>query len=148
MKKLLAILLLAFSLNAVALDPCYTGSWYDPERDGEGLVIEVLGDTTLAYFYTYSFHNSGQEWFLFQGDGAILDAFDTIKHSEDPFVAEVFDVGYAVIEPVNENEITFLHSYVLDLEVLSEENPSPWCLHEACTREYNYIRLTQPIDCE
>jgi len=59
--------------------PCISGSWFLPERDGEGYVIEILGPSLepemLAYFYTYD--DAGKQmWMLGQGfadgDTAVL----------------------------------------------------------------------------
>ena len=59
--------------------PCISGSWFLLERDGEGYVIEILGDSLapemLAYFYTYD-EAGNQMWMLGQGfangDTAVL----------------------------------------------------------------------------
>ena len=58
---------------------CISGSWFLPERDGEGYVIEILGPELepemLAYFYTYN-DAGNQMWMLGQGfadgDTAVL----------------------------------------------------------------------------
>ena len=60
--------------------PCISGSWFLPARDGEGYVIEIIGDSLepemLAYFYTYD-DAGNQMWLLGQGpingDTAVLD---------------------------------------------------------------------------
>ena len=60
--------------------PCISGSWFQPLRDGEGYVIEIIGDSLdpemLAYFYTYD-DTGNQMWMLGQGpingDTAVVD---------------------------------------------------------------------------
>lgn len=47
----------------------YSGSWYDPTHDGEGIILEILQDgTALVQWFTYD-HFGGQMWI--QGTGTI-----------------------------------------------------------------------------
>ena len=73
----------------------YSGAWYDPERDGEGFVIEVLpDDRVLVYWFTYAADDSGdQSWVL--GDGEFID--DGIIITPPPGTPE----AVAVIEDVH-----------------------------------------------
>lgn len=50
----------------------FSGAWYDPERDGEGFVIEVLpDDRALVYWFTYAPDGSGEQaWVM--GDGEFI----------------------------------------------------------------------------
>jgi hypothetical protein len=50
MRYLLTILLLAFSLPALAGD---SGSYYDPDVDGQGMQLSRHGDTIQIFVYTY-----------------------------------------------------------------------------------------------
>jgi hypothetical protein len=47
----------------------YSGAWYNPERSGEGFVIEVLpDDEAVVYWFTYQPDGSGQQaWMVGQG---------------------------------------------------------------------------------
>ena len=67
----------------MALDACYTGSWYDTQRDGEGINIEVLEELTVAYFYTFD-KNDNQAWFTLLGDKIL-----TMHQTVIPAMAEV-----------------------------------------------------------
>jgi hypothetical protein len=50
--------------------PDKSGSWYDPNRDGEGFVIEILPNgQQLVYWFTYNLAG-GQAWMLSLGEGS------------------------------------------------------------------------------
>ena len=59
--RLFALLLLVLGTPALAdgkglasIDATFSGSWYDPAHDGEGLLIEILdADRALGYWFTY-----------------------------------------------------------------------------------------------
>lgn len=56
-----------------ALEAGYTGQWYDPQRNGEGIVLEILpGNRALAYFFTYPRlgETGKQAWFV--GSGTVV----------------------------------------------------------------------------
>ena len=39
---------------APVIDARYSGNWYDPARNGEGVALEILDtQTALMYFFTY-----------------------------------------------------------------------------------------------
>jgi len=152
MKKiLLTIVLLLFSFPAFAVFDCQSGSWFDEERSGEGANVEVLNDTVLAYFYSHSAF--GQEWFVLQGprpvgDTVLFTVHDVVKLSEDPWEIISQEVGVASIEFIGEDALIFSFNYSLDLNRLGEEDiVTPWCLHEQCSGEFLYTRLTRPIPC-
>jgi len=48
----------------------FSGAWYNPERDGEGFIIEVLpDDRALVYWFTYRPDDSGEQaWMIAIGD--------------------------------------------------------------------------------
>lgn len=50
----------------------YSGAWYNPERSGEGFVVEILPDKRIVvYWFTYQPDDSGQQaWMV--GDGTFL----------------------------------------------------------------------------
>ncbi len=51
------------------IDACITGSYYDPERSGEGLQITALGDPVdYLSFNWYTYRDEQQFWFTGQGD--------------------------------------------------------------------------------
>ncbi len=44
------------------VEPGHTAAWYDPDRSGEGWVLEILNDDrATAYWYTYD-DDGGQRW--------------------------------------------------------------------------------------
>ena len=138
MRYVLAGILLLLSGSVFALDSCITGSWFDPERDGEGINIEVLEDKTLVYFYTY--RNQKQVWFI-SVDNVV---YTTRKKTEDPFSVDVFEVGSASIVAHDNDSLTF--RFKLDIDI--DRNAAiPWCLTQ-CFGEYEYVRLTQPVACQ
>lgn len=51
------------------LDQRFTGAWYNPDNDGQGLTLEIRQDgiTVLGFWYTYG-ENGTQRWFLMQGE--------------------------------------------------------------------------------
>lgn len=56
---------------AEAAVPRKSGSWFDPTRDGEGYVLEVLPDgRPLVYWFTYNLAG-GQAWMVGIGDRSV-----------------------------------------------------------------------------
>ncbi len=50
--------------------PRKSGSWYDPARDGEGFVLEILPDgTQVAYWFTYDI-DGNQAWMVAAGSSS------------------------------------------------------------------------------
>lgn len=86
---ILLFLLLAFSVQAIEINPYLSGSWYNPDQDGHGFAVEVLSaEQSVFYWYVYNpdgtptflimladnvgdtmqgtaYHNSGMEWGVF-----------------------------------------------------------------------------------
>jgi hypothetical protein len=72
--QLLPALLLGCAMPAAAgslsLDPSFTGSWYDPDQSGHGLMLQVLpGNRILAAWLTFD-AAGGQAWFVASGSYA------------------------------------------------------------------------------
>jgi len=68
---LLPMLLLAgdaaSAQNGFVIDSRMTGSWYDPAKNGQGFLLEVLGDDkALIYWFTYD-ESGRQRWFIGEG---------------------------------------------------------------------------------
>lgn len=136
---LLMALLMAFTAPALALDPCYTGAWGDPDRDGEGITISVLDDgRTLAYMY--AFGSEGRAWYVMTSrpDGA-LTMFGALKTSEDPYNANTHNVGDATITPIDGDTIEFTYSLRLDID--RKNATIPWCSNNLCEGSYTYTRI-------
>ena len=52
-----------------AVDATFSGAWYDPEHEGEGFLVQVLGDDrAVVYWFTYT-DDGRQRWLL--GVGAV-----------------------------------------------------------------------------
>jgi CubicO group peptidase (beta-lactamase class C family) len=52
-----------------ALDKRFSGSWYNPETNGQGINLEILDDSKRLVGYWYTFGASGERrWFTFDGD--------------------------------------------------------------------------------
>ncbi len=56
----------------------YAGAWFNPERDGEGFIIEVLpDDRAVVYWFTYQPDGSGQQaWMTGVGQMLLAPIFD------------------------------------------------------------------------
>lgn len=67
------------------VDARFSGSWYDPSRDGEGWLIEVLDERT-AQIYGFTFPGAGESgeqlWLTgtghIDGDGVVVDRLDRL----------------------------------------------------------------------
>lgn len=65
-----------------AITAAFSGSWYNPDEDGQGFLLEVLPDQRLAaYWFTYDLADGQQLWIVGQGsilgDSAVVDAIVT-----------------------------------------------------------------------
>jgi hypothetical protein len=66
-----------------------SGSWYNPDQDGHGFIIQVLADSrVLVYWFTYD-PSGNQVWFLGVGD---IEAGDLV-------ISEVFQTRGPVFGP-------------------------------------------------
>ncbi len=76
-----------------------SGSWFDPTHDGEGWVLEYLGDNRMVmYWFTYD-DTGKQAWFI--GVGAVngdIVTFDDVLISSGTRFGEVFDPQSVVLE--------------------------------------------------
>ena len=139
---LLILLLTAFTAPALALDPCYTGAWGDPDRDGEGITITVLDDgRTLSYFYTFG--SEGRAWYVMVGTD-VLTMYGAEKRADDPFSAITAEVGAATLIPIDGDTIAF--NYTLQLDV-DRSAAIPWCLGGHCSGSYTYTRIADRGAC-
>ena len=62
----------------------YSGTWFDPEANGEGFVIEVLpDDRAVVYWFTYAADDSGEQAWL-MGNGQIDLNISAISSNPQP----------------------------------------------------------------
>lgn len=143
MKAFLLAALLLISTPLMALDSCLSGSWYTPDRVGEGITLEIAENQVVGYFYTYG--SAERAWYVLAGDNDnnILTMYGTSKISEKPFAVFQSKVGTAVVTEIDSDNINFSFDIVLDID-----DANPWCLSGFCKGAYKYTRLTQPIPCE
>lgn len=75
----------------------YSGAWYNPERSGEGFVVEVLpNDEIVVYWFTYKPDESGEQvWMM--GTGTIEHAFTVAAPPPGPN-----PVGIAELETMHQ----------------------------------------------
>lgn len=102
----LGLLFMAHSVHA-ALDPAFTGAWFDPDFDGAGYFVEVLpDDLALVYWFTYD-DSGGQRWYIGVGNtGADRIVIDELMEPQggvfgadfDPDTVERIVVGRATLE--------------------------------------------------
>lgn len=136
---------LMFSTSAMAIDECFTGSWYDAEaNDGRGLDFQVLANEQIAgYFYTWY----GAERDLFLVAGSSEGGGDNLWLSGyQSFYGGEMYAGTATISVVDNDTILFTHTWKYDAR--NTDSTMRWCLNSTCTGEYEFTRLTQPIPCE
>lgn len=100
------LLLLTYDLCAQvpAVEPGHSAHWFNPERSGEGLVLEVLGDEK-AVIYWFTYDDEGNQRWLFdvgniQGDTIIFPALTATEGAKfgseyDPDDVETEVVGDA-----------------------------------------------------
>jgi hypothetical protein len=140
MKLLLAILLMS-STNVVALNQCYSGAWYDLERPGEGINLDISVKGQLSGFF-YTFATTSHVWFAMNGKPSDMTMYAVQKTSVDPWKATEFEVGAATILPITDDMIVFTYALHTDIYHLGD-----WCLKGYCSGQYVYTRITKPITC-
>lgn len=77
----------------------YSGAWFNPLRDGEGFILEVVDETTvLAYWFTYDAEGN-QMWMLGLGDldGAGLATL-TMQRASGGNFGDRFDPASVMLE--------------------------------------------------
>lgn len=110
--SLLLILLFLIPLQAAA-SGAYSGSWYNPDRDGEGFHVEVLPDNqVLVIWFTYpgatSPAETEQAWILGTGtiEGAEVTIVDAYK-GRGPSFGDGYDKDDLVIETWGDISLQF-----------------------------------------
>lgn len=93
----------------VVVDDRFSGAWFDPGHEGEGIVVEVHeGGRALVYWFTY--HSDGsQRWLL--GAGALRDGrldIDELVDTEGGRFGDGFDPADVKLTTRGSLSITFL----------------------------------------
>lgn len=80
------------NVESPTLDPGLSGSWYDPDKDGQGFTLQVIDDgQVLATWFTYDIEGN-QAWI--QGIGALTNKrleFESLRRFKGPRFGEDFD---------------------------------------------------------
>ena len=136
-----------FASPVVAIDECFTGSWYDTStEDGRGIDIQVLpNDRVAGYFYTWFQNDSSidRELFLIVANDAA--EFPVTFAAYQSLFTSTYNVGTAKLELIDNDHMIFSHNWKHDHH--NTDNTMRWCFSD-CIAEYEYTRLTQPIPCE
>ena len=107
-----ALVLMALLSPAIADDFSVTSGlsahWYNPERDGEGLVLEILDeDKALLYWFTYDAEGN-QRWLLDVGDIVGHEiVFPELTVTRGGRFGPDFDPDEVVLEVVGEASLKF-----------------------------------------
>lgn len=107
--RLLATLCILVPLTCTpAIDARYSASWYDPARNGEGWVLEILSPgLALLYWFTYD-EDGGQRWLTAVGsiDGQQIDFPDLVLTTGGRFGPD-FDPDEVVRSRVGSAQLEF-----------------------------------------
>ena len=148
MKTLLMTVLFMVSGSVFALDECFTGSWFDPDRVGEGINVEVNKDGALTVAYFYTFDKRGRQiWYSMIGEETLVMESTVVVDDVD-FITKTVDVGTAAVEPITNDVMVFGYVRLIEWNPIRKE--FTLCDKEAddtCEAIHVYRRLTQPIAC-
>ena len=138
--RLLASFLAVFTCLASAADirNYHSGTWYDPDRPGHGISVEVLDDESLVIFW-FAYHPDGTPmWLLTEadidGDSASGDAW---YFSGMPFGS--FDPGLLERQRWGTVSLTFLDCHTAQL---SYDSPMSYDGIPFGAGEVDLVRLT------
>lgn len=141
-RSIVISLLFLFSSGAMAIEACHTGSWYDPDRDGEGVNIEVIDGITVAYLYTFD-HEDRPSWYTMLGDQYLAMYQTVVVPDKTEFITKTQPVGVAQFELLTDDIIYF--NYLID--IVYKDGLKYECNYDRCKGSYVYRRITQPIPC-
>ena len=146
MKYLIALLLLVLSTPAHSIDACFSGSWYEPFTEGEGINIEISDSVVTGYFYTW--RNGSRDMYTLTGYNDQKDFNALTGHASFLWdgLHTTFPVGHAAIEVFNSNIILFAWDWGQDWA--NGTDPVPQCDRSECYGVRTMVRLTQPIACD
>ena len=143
MKILLSTLLILLSTSAMALEPCHTGSWLDPEQPGFGINIEAHQGFTAAYLYSFGKYQN-PKWWVMVGDEVLTMSVTYVVESEPLVITKEIDVGVAEIVPLAPGVIRFRYTLIAEVK----HGEVILCDGDHCDGDYIFHQLTQPVACE
>ena len=124
------------------IDGSFSGSWYNPDRSGEGLMIELTnGDnpTAVVSFYTYAPDGSGdQVWLIGSGPIAGETAIADLVITEGTTFGETFDPAAVTRTPWGQVRVQFTSDTPATLEYEST-------LDGYGSGQIDLTRLTAPL---
>ena len=122
-----------------------TGSWYDPTHDGEGWLLEYLGNNTvLLYWFTYD-NLGNQKWLLSVGN---IDANNVMTFSSSTMTNGTFFGDNFVASNINKFEWGSIQMIINDCNSITVSYDSPLSIYNQGM--LNAVRLTSidGIDCQ
>lgn len=145
-RVLLSLLLLLAAGSAYGLDKCMSGSYYNPDKNGQGFDLQVSDETIVVYFYGYA----GKSHYWFLGNGAnqnseeiYLAAYETSKDDDgEVWYPKVGDMTIFTWEDSAKLTISWNFKYDLDRPIAI-----PWC-NSMCKGDETVVALFRPLDCE
>ncbi len=124
------------------IDGSFSGSWYNPDRSGEGLMIELTnGDTPTAVvsFYTYAPDGSGEQvWLIGSGPLAGDTAIADLVITEGTGFGDQFDPAAVSRTPWGQVRVRFTSDTTAQLEYEST-------LEGYGSGQIDLTRLTAPL---
>lgn len=138
--------MLALLLAALWVGPAHSGSWYTPERNGEGFTLQVLDNGTAhALWFTYPPAGSAaaQAWIYASGGRLAADriVFDAAITTRGPRFGAAFDP--AALELVPWGTIEFRFTGCNDGEV-TYAGPAAW---GSGTRRITRLTALAELEC-
>jgi hypothetical protein len=122
-----------------------TGTWYDPTHDGEGWLLEYLGNNTvLMYWFTYD-NLGNQKWLLSVGN---IDAnhvlnFDSSTMTNGTFFGERFNAAN-----VNKFEWGTIQMIINDCNSITVSYDSPLTIYNQGMLNAQRLTNVDGIECQ
>jgi len=111
--------------NSAPVTSAMSGSWFAPDHDGEGFLLEILdGERALVYWFSYAPDLGKQVWMIAVGniEGDTIHFSDTLQPVGASF-GDAFSPGDVVEQPWGEMAILFTSC---DRAVVSYQGPDAY----------------------
>lgn len=133
--------------NTQSNDPlqAITGSWFDPTHNGEGWLLEYLGNNTvLLYWFTYD-NQGNQKWLLSVGsiDGNNVITFDSSTMTNGTFFGNGFNANN-----VNNFEWGTMKMIVNDCNSITVSYDSPLAIYNQGMLNAQRLTNIDGIQCQ